>query len=195
VQGAGSSSIVERMLGFVRLNERVIKDVERDTNATSQALIVVVLAAIASAIGAIVTTTQQEQSVLGSILGGAISAVAGWIVFSVIAYFVGASLFSTSQTSVTIGQVLRVVGFAQTPKLLSVLGFIPVLGGIASLVGWIWFVVVAIVAIRTAFEFTTERAIGTAIMALIVQAVVVVLIWIVISIVIGIPLAILDWIF
>jgi hypothetical protein len=193
VQGAGGSSIVDRMLGFLMLNDRVIKDVERDTNATSQALVVVVLAAIAGAIGAI--GGQENQNLVASLLFGAISSIAGWIVFSVIAYFVGATLFATSQTSVTIGQVLRVVGFAQTPKLIGVLGFIPVLGGIASLVAWIWFIVVAIVAIRTAFEFSTERAIGTSIVALIVQVLVVALIALVVALVIGIPLAILDWIF
>ena len=197
MQGAGGTSLIDRMIGFATLNNRVMKDVERDTNGTTQALIVVVLAAIAGAIGAINGggDQQENQNLIASMLGGSISAIAGWIVFSVIAYFVGASLFATSQTSVTIGQVLRVVGFAQTPKLIGALGFIPLIGGLASLIAWIWFIVVAIVAIRTAFEFTTERAIGTSIVALIVQVLVQILIALVIAVVIGIPLVILDWIF
>lgn len=190
MQAAGSSSIVDRIIGFARLNERVIKDVERDTTATGQAMIVVVLAAIAGAIGSIGAPAEQDQNLLAAMLFGAIAAVAGWIVFSVIAYFVGSSLFATPQTSATIGQVLRVVGFAQGPKIIGILGFIPLLGWIASLVAWIWFVVVAIVALRNAFEFSTERAVGTAIVALIVQVAVQVLIWLVFALIIGIPFAI-----
>lgn len=192
MQAAGGSSLVDRILGFATLNERVIKDVERDTNATGQAMIVVVLAAIAGAIGSLGAPTDQaqDQNFLAALLFGAIAAVAGWIVFSVIAYFVGSSLFATPQTSATIGQVLRVVGFAQGPKIVGILGFIPLLGWIASLVAWIWFVVVAIVALRNAFEFSTERAVGTAIVALIVQVAVQVLIAVVFAIIIGIPFAI-----
>lgn len=181
------------MLGFVMLKNDVIEDVERDTNATSQALIVVVLAAIAGAIGAL--GGPDEQNLIASILFGSISAIVGWIVFSVIAYYVGSTIFATPQTSATIGQVMRVVGFAQAPKLLGVFGFIPVLGGIVSAVAWVWFVVVAIVALRAALESTTERAIGTAIVALIVQVLVVVVIAIIIAAVFAIPFLIMDWIF
>jgi hypothetical protein len=180
VQGVGSNALVDRMVGFARLDTRTIEDVERDQNATSQALIVVLLAVVASAIG----TLGGDRNIVWALVGGAISAVAGWIIFSVVAYFVGATLFATPQTSVTIGQVLRVVGFAQTPKLLVILGFIPLLGWLAWIVAYIWFVIVAIVAIRQAFEFNTERAVGTAIVALIVQVVVDILI----AVIIGIPI-------
>ncbi|MDQ3695548.1 MAG: YIP1 family protein [Chloroflexota bacterium] len=168
------------MIGFARLDARTIEDVEKDVNATGQALIVVVLAVVASAIG----TLGGDRGVVEAILLGAISAVLGWIVFSVIAYFVGSTLFATAQTSVTIGQTLRVVGFAQTPKLLAILGFIPVIGWVAWILAYIWFVVVAIVAIRQAFEFSTERAVGTAIVALIVNVVV----DLIIALIIGIPI-------
>ena len=181
------------MLGFLRLDERVINDVEQDTNATSQALIVVILVAIASAIGNVTVGAERgsDDNFWRAVIFGAIAAVAGWIVFSIIAYFVGTSLFGTAQTSATIGQVMRVVGFAQTPKLIGILGFIPLIGWIASLVAWVWFVVVAIVALRNAFEFSTERAVGTAIVALIIQVVVQLLI----ALIIGLPIAILSAIF
>lgn len=167
------------MIGFARLDTRTIEDVEHDQNATGQALIVVLLAVVASAIG----TLGGDRGIVWALIGGAISAVAGWIVFSVIAYFVGSTLFATAQTSATIGQVLRVIGFAQTPKLLVILGFIPLIGWLVWIVAYIWYVIVAIVAIRQAFEFTTERAVGTAIVALIVQ----VLVDILIALIIGIP--------
>jgi hypothetical protein len=99
-----------------------------------------------------------------------------------VAYWVGASLFSTGETSVTPGQVLRTVGFAQAPKFLLVLGIIPILGWIVGLIVFIWFLVAAIIALRESFEFDTGRAVGTGIVALIVIAV----IDIILSIVFGI---------
>jgi hypothetical protein len=90
-----------------------------------------------------------------------------WIIFSFVAYFIGAALFSHERTSVTPGQVLRTVGFAQAPKFFMILGIIPLLGPIVGLVVFIWFIAAAVVALKEAFEFDTGRAIATGIVALI----------------------------
>ena len=82
----------------------------------------------------------------------------------------------------TIGQVLRAVGFAQTPKLLTVVGFIPILGGLIAFVAWIWYLVASIIALRQAFDFTTGRAIGTAIVAIVVQVIALVIIGLILGI-------------
>ena len=197
MQSTGSASITDRIMGFLRLDERTIRDVERDTNATGQALIVVVLAAIASAIGNLgpAADGERETNFVLNLLSGSISAIVGWIVFSVLAYYIGSTLFSTAQTSATIGQLLRTVGFAQAPKLLMVLGFIPIFGWIVGLVATIWFVAVAIVAIRTALELTTERAVATAILSLIGYLIALVIVGLIFALVIGVPLLILDAIF
>ena len=46
------------------------------------------------------------------------------------------------------------------------------LGWIAGIVAFIWFILAAITALREAFEFDTGRAIGTGIVALIVIAII-----------------------
>jgi hypothetical protein len=185
MRGAGSGAFTDRLMGALRLNPRTYEDVENDPNATTQALLVVVLAAVATGIGA-----TGDDSNFG-LLGGIINALLGWIAFSIFAYFVGASLFATAGTSATIGQVLRTIGFAQAPKLLLVLGFIPLFGWIIGLVAWVWFVAAAVVALRQAFDFTTERAIGTAVVALIVQG----LIGLVIALVFGLGAAVFGFVF
>ena len=144
------------------LDAQTYRDVEQDTNANGQAALTVVLTALASGIGAILS-----RDIIQNVLGVVISSVLQWVVFSFVAYFVGASLFSTGQTSVTPGQVLRTIGFAQAPKLFLVLGIIPILGWIAGLVVFFWFLAAAILALREAFEFDTGRAIGTGLVALI----------------------------
>ena len=157
-----STSYADRLRGALMLDAGTYRDVEQDTNANGQAALTIVLAALATGIGAIIS-----RDLLQNTIGVILSSVLQWIVFSFVAYFVGASLFSTGQTSVTPGQVLRTIGFAHAPKLFAVLGIIPILGWIVGLVVFFWFLAAAIVALREAFEFDTGRAIGTGLVALI----------------------------
>jgi hypothetical protein len=86
--------------------------------------------------------------------------------------FVGTRLLATAQTSADWGQVARVIGFAYTPNLLAVLGFIPVLGAIAILVGGIWTLIASVIGIRQALDASTGRAIGVIVVAFIIYLVV-----------------------
>lgn len=163
LQRAGSGGVVDRLIGVLRLDVPTYEAIEHDKGATSQALIIVVLAAIATGIGAI------GSDAAGGFIGGILSAIIGWIVFSVIAYYIGARIFGTSSTSASIGQLLRTLGYARAPQLLTVIAFIPVLGWIIALVAALWTLVTSIIAIRQALDFTLGRAIGTAIIAAIVN--------------------------
>jgi hypothetical protein len=162
-----SASYVDRLRGALMLDARTYRDVEQDTDANGQAAITVVLAALAAGIGYILS-----RDLVQNVLGTVISSVLQWVIFSFVAYYVGASLFSTGQTSVTPGQVLRTIGFAQAPKLLLVLGIIPILGWVVGMIVFFWFIAAAIVALREAFEFDTGRAVGTGLVALVVIAVI-----------------------
>ena len=155
-------SYTDRIRGILMLEPRAYQDVEQDTDATGQAVLTVVLAALAAGIGAILS-----RDIVPNTIGVIVSSVVQWIVFSFVAYFVGSTLFATNLTSVTPGQVLRTVGFAQAPKFLLVLGIIPLLGWIAGLVAFIWFIAAAVMALREAFEFDTGRAMATGLVALI----------------------------
>jgi len=148
--------------GALTLDARTYREVEQDVDANGQAALTVIIAALASGIGALAGSDWLRIA-----LGTIVSSVVQWIVFSFVAYFVGSTLFATPQTSATPGQVLRTLGFAQAPKFFAVLGIIPILGWIAGLVVFIWFIVAAITALQEAFEFNAARAIGTGIVALI----------------------------
>jgi hypothetical protein len=146
-----SGSIVERALGVIQLRKPVFEEIEHDTNATGQALVIVVAAAIAAAIGG------ANEAQAGGPIWQALLSIVGWIAFSFVAFFVGTTLFKSPQTDVSLGQVMRLVGFAQAPKILAVFGFIPLLGGIIGLVAAVWFVVVAVYALAAAFDTDEAR--------------------------------------
>ena len=162
-----STSYADRLLGALRLDARTYREVEQDTNANGQAALTVVLAALAAGIGYVLS-----RDIVQNVVGTALSSLLQWVIFSFVAYYVGASLFSTGQTSVTPGQVLRTIGFAQAPKLLLIVAVVPVLGWIVGLIVFFWFLAAAITALREAFEFDTGRAIGTGLVAIIAIAIV-----------------------
>ena len=159
MQSAGSGALVDRMIGAARLDEGTYEAIEHDEGATGSAALIVVLAAIAIGIGSL-----GDEGFL-SLIGGIISGLFGWVVFSVVAYYVGARFLAGPQTSVTLGQVLRTLGFANTPRILSVVGFIPILGPLVAFVASIWFLVASVVALRHAFDVTTGRAAGIAVVS------------------------------
>jgi hypothetical protein len=152
----------DRIRGALTLDARTYRDVEQDTDANGQAALTVILAALATGISVVLGRDGLRDSV-----GLLVSSILQWIVFSFVAYFVGASLFSSPQTSVTPGQVLRTMGFAQAPKFLSILGIIPILGWLVGLAVFFWFIAAAITALKEAFEFDTGKAVATGLLALI----------------------------
>ena len=79
----------------------------------------------------------------------------------------------TTATDADWGQLGRTLGFAQSPGVFKVVGFIPVAGPIVFGLAAIWHLFTMIVAIRQALAYTsTWRAIGVAMIGFIAYAIV-----------------------
>ena len=155
-----------RMLGAARLNVQTYEDVEHDSGATFQALLVVVLVSIASVGGQLLGGT--DDGVAWAIVNGVIRGVVSWAVWALFAWLIGATLLKTAETEANWGQLARTTGFAQTPGIFNVLWFIPVLGGIIYLAALVWTIVCMIVAVRQSLDYTsTLRAFFVILLALI----------------------------
>ena len=63
----------------------------------------------------------------------------------------------------TWGELLRALGFAQSPGWLGILAFLPLLGGLIRFAIAIWVLIAGIIAIRQALDFGTGKAILTAV--------------------------------
>jgi len=90
-----------------------------------------------------------------------LSALLGWLLWAGITYLIGAKVFGGTATW---GELLRTIGFAQTPGVLHVLGIVPVLGGIIRFGVAIWVLIAGIIAIRQALDVSTAKAILTAVL-------------------------------
>ncbi|MHB1222845.1 MAG: Yip1 family protein [Gemmatimonadaceae bacterium] len=157
-----SASISDRMRGAAMLDVPTYEAIEADRTATGQALVVVIIVAICQGIGG------MSRGSSGIILG-VIGAIVGWLIWSGVTMIVGTKLFGGTADW---GELLRTLGFAQTPGVLAIFGLIPFLGWLAVFLAAVWQLAAGIVAIRQALDFSTGKAILTALIAFVVVLVV-----------------------
>jgi len=150
--------MLNRIVGVLKLDVDTYEEIEADESATSQAVIVVAVVAVVGGLVGGGISAALGGSFLGSFLSQLIGAFVGWLVWSAVTYFVGTSLFGGKAT---MGEMLRVLGFAQAP---GILGIIPVCGGF---VGWIWTLACTFIAIRQGLDLDNTKAIFTAVIAFI----------------------------
>lgn len=146
-------SMGERMKGAAMLYVPIYEEVEADTGATGQAAAVVAIAAVSAAIGGVLHGGP-------GLLVGLVSVLAGWLIWSGVTYLVGTYVFGGTATW---GELLRTIGFAWSPGVLYLFGFIPVLGWLVRAIVSLWVLAAGILAIRQALDFDTTRAVLTAI--------------------------------
>jgi len=160
--------LLQRMIGAAMLRTGTYEEVEADTSATKQAMLVVVLVSLASGIGNIAVGGVM------ALVFGVLAALAGWVFWAWITYFVGTKILSTPETHANWGELARTLGYAQTPGLFKVFGFLPVIGPIVFFLATIWQLISAIIAIRQALDYTsTRRAIGVAVIGFLAYVVVI----------------------
>jgi hypothetical protein len=160
-----SSSFVNRMIRAARLEIPLYEEVEADTTATNQALLVVVLGSLAAGIGnAIGASMSGMANPTGSLIGGIVSALIAWAVWSYVVYLVGTRVVGGTASY---GELLRTLGFAESPSVLLVLSFIPVLGGILSLVVGIWMLVTGFIATRQALDIDNGKTVVTIVLGIV----------------------------
>ena len=148
---------IRRMIGAALLDVRVYEDVEADRGATGQALMVVLLASVGTGIGWVGVGTGQ----LWTMAVLSVVAVAAWIAWALLTYLVGTQLLPEAQTRADPGELLRTLGFAQSPGVLRALGgvggFGPAVAGLTAL----WTLATMVVAVRQALDYTsTGRAVA-----------------------------------
>jgi hypothetical protein len=159
-------TIVDRMIGAARLDVPTYEEVEHDESLTAQAALVVAIAAVARALGGL-------DGGSAHILSGLMTALSMWLVWAGITYLIGDKLLGGTATW---GELLRTLGFAQAPGVLAILGVIGPLSVPTEIVVSIWLLVTGIVAIRQALDFSTGKAILTAVLGWLSAMLVVILI-------------------
>ena len=92
--------LIDRMIGAARLQVSTFEDVEADRSATRQAMLVVIVVAVATGIGSV-------GGGVAGLLGGVAFALVGWATWAWLTYLVGTRLLAIPQTHADRGQLGR----------------------------------------------------------------------------------------
>jgi hypothetical protein len=139
------------------LDKNLFAEVANNESLLGESLIIVLLVALVSGIGTMVNASRPILALLTELIN---SVLFGWLLWSVIAYFVGTTFFG-GKSSIT--EMLRTIGYANSPRLLGLFAFIPCFGWIFLLLGSILSLIAGIIAIRESMEFDTDKAVITAV--------------------------------
>ncbi len=183
----GGHSVIDRIMGVVTLKAPIYREIADDTTATSQAAIIVVVMAIIGGILAAVVVGIAGNSLSGSLPQGVaaptpsafgtlistiINTIIGWLVGSWVFAFVSTTFFGGKTN---MWEMARVFGFTQVFQILNI---VPCIGWLAALV---LSVIGAIIGIREASEFDTNKAILTGVIGFIGVVVVTFIIGLILS--------------
>jgi hypothetical protein len=162
------NALVDRMVRAAKLDVTLYEEVESDRGSRLQALGVVIISSVAFGLG--------TGAGIAGLVTGTIAAVLGWYVWAFITYIIGTRFLPEPTTRADHGELLRTMGFANAPGVVSVLGLIPGLRGIVIAVAQVWMLVAAIVAIRSALDYqSTWRAVAVVVIGWIVRLVLIIL--------------------
>jgi hypothetical protein len=140
------------------LDDRAYDAVRRDPGATRQALILVVLVTVVNGVN------RLDDPVVWQIISPFLS-VLYWTVEAWLVFLIGTRLLGASAPDGDWVQLLRLSGFAQVTTVLSVLEPVEVIGPVLSYASLLWWLVLAVKAVKLVLAVRTGRAIATGFLA------------------------------
>ncbi len=143
------------MWGAALLHADTYEEVEADRSATSQAVVVVLLASLCSGVGNI-----ANHGAVG-ILWYAMASVVLWWTWAFVTYFIGTRFLPGEHTEADHGELLRTIGFSSAPGILNLLCLAEPIAGAVFSTTLVWMLVAMVVAVRQALDYTgTARAVA-----------------------------------
>ncbi len=163
-------NILTRMLGAARLDVNTYEEVEADSSAMRQALLIVVVISILSGLGQYFS---GGSDIVDALFIAAFRGLLFWAIWALLIYMIGGTILRTSETHANWGQVARGTAFAQSPGVLLVFSFIPAVGGLITFVVLVWQFIGVIISARQTLDYTSSmRAFFVVLLAIIPSAII-----------------------
>jgi len=189
MQQVDQAGLMSRMIRAFKADKTLFEEVEKADNLTQEAFIIVGIGAISTAIGAalgvliVMGSIPQVAGIprpgfVGTLISQLIGSVVLYVVWAYATYFVGTRMFNGTATP---QEMLRVIGYSSTPNVLGIVSFIPVLGGLIRLVLAIWGVYLGFLAVRQGLNITTQNAILTIVISIVIALVAFIIVGIILT--------------
>jgi len=163
------NTFLRRINGAMALNAQVYEEVEADGAANLQAMGVVLLAALAAAVG--VRGLGASATALPTFL---VLAILAWPAWAMLTFQIGARLLPTRETNSNVGELLRTLGFAAAPGIFRVVAVVPALSRPVFALTTVWMLCAMVVAVRQALDYTsTVRAFAVCVIGLVLTLIMV----------------------
>lgn len=182
-------SIIKRLIGVFTLRPQVFENIGQDPAATWQAALIVgivgFISAISAAISAAIWGVAFRASNVGlGLIDGAVAeigfrlpslngpipaffstfvgAYVSWLLWALVTWLIGEYIF---QGDTGFAELARITGYAKAPQILSGLGFIPGIGWIARMVGWVWMLFATFFGVKQGLELSSGKTLLTVILS------------------------------
>ena len=142
------ATLGQRMIGAMKLDVNTFEEIERDPTAITQAIAVILISSVASGIGNI------YYGGLSGIFGGLIGSLLGFVAWAGLVFVIGTKVMPDPATKADFQETFRVVAFAASPGVFSVVGIIPFIGWLFRLPIAIWMLIAMIVAVRQVLDYS-----------------------------------------
>lgn len=171
-----------RAFRAAKLDASLFEEVMADAKAMTQATITVFIFSVAVAYGSF------GRAGVSGVNSALVITLVGWYIWAFSTYIAGARLFPETRTTADRKAFMRAMGFASSPGWLRLFGLVPGLGGAIFLGISVWMLVAAVVAVKTALNYTsTYRAAAITVVCWILSTLFQGLMYIVIFSVFGVP--------
>jgi len=118
----------DRLMRAMRLDGKLFREAADTPSLSGEAALIAVVVSFLAALGGAIGTPKPALLLLVELANGLLF---GWLLWALIAYLVGTVLGGKSG----VGEMARVQAYASTPRLLSLLSFIPCVGWLLRLAG------------------------------------------------------------
>jgi hypothetical protein len=141
--------MLQLIIGVFKLDSKTFDTIEKDTSLTGRAALIVVVVSLISGLGNGFFALFRDSSFLSGFFSSLVAVLLGWLLWSALTLFIGTRFFNGQAD---LGEMLRVIGFAYAPQVLSI---IPCIGG---LIGAVWTLAAGFIAVRQGLDLDNTKA-------------------------------------
>ncbi len=171
----------DRVMDAAQLRLNTFQEANTDGHLDQEARTVVLYVCGATAVGTVLDRTfngQVGDGLYSAVVNAAMTFIS-WQLWSYMLWLLGSK---TLDGRGDLGGMRRSMAYAMTPLALLAFVFLPVIGRTLLIVGMVWSMALAVVAVRQSLRFSTSQAVTTVIFGWLTSAVIVGVAWLVLRI-------------
>jgi hypothetical protein len=172
--------LLNRMMRAARMDTSLYEEIETDEEALGQAVMIALLASLATGLGMGLTGLIGGQGAMWfvwGLLSGFFASMAGWFAWVIMTYLSGTT-FLRGPEKASVTELIKTIGFANSPGILRILIFLPMLGWIIAVLTGIWSLSSGAVAVRQTLDFSSGKAFGACLTGWLIYMAIILLVYI-----------------